>query len=438
MDHMKTIHKLFKMIEDVDTNIRSLLTTHESNINVHDINRSTTLTIASNDSSNLSKAQADYTCDGVDDQIQIQAAIDSLNAIGGDIYLSPGVFNISSVINITVPITWHGSGVGEHWAGSAPYGYYGSILSAVAGFTGKMINISGSHYGGGFYNLGISGDNMNPAVLIPNTAVDVDNAGDFVVHHCFLFNLPFQSAIRLNNHGSWIDLCDFEYNRLVTAGAIDATNYRNWITNCYFSTNRSAIEISSKWQHIHNCVFTNSKRYHIGCASPSEQKISSCTFETWNSDNSGWAAIRFYNSPLYNHIINSSFNATGCNGSEGIQDNGTALDYCNINNNIFYGFGATSPIDLSSAGTHNIVRNNIGYITENSGTATLVNGTTSIAVSHGLAVTPSAGDIIVTPIEAWGNMTQFYIDTYTATQFTIHADINPAQDVDFVWKAVVI
>ena len=85
-----------------------------------------------------------------------------------------------------------------------------------------------------------------------------------------------------------------------------------------------------------------------------------------------------------------------------------------------------------------IVRNNSGWVTENSGVATLANATTSIVVTHGLSVTPVAGDIMVTPIEPWGAMTEFYIDTYTATQFTIHADQNPAQDVDFAWKALVV
>ncbi len=59
-------------------------------------------------------------------------------------------------------------------------------------------------------------------------------------------------------------------------------------------------------------------------------------------------------------------------------------------------------------------------------------------MSHNLSVTPTVGDISVTPIEAWGNMTQYYIDTYTSTQFTIHADINPGLDVDFAWKAMIL
>ena len=82
-----------------------------------------------------------------------------------------------------------------------------------------------------------------------------------------------------------------------------------------------------------------------------------------------------------------------------------------------------------------ITRNNVGYVTEVNGTATLANGTTSIAVTHGLAKTPDIHDISVTPIEAWGSMTQFWISSPTSTQFTINADQDPGQDVDFAWTA---
>ena len=85
-----------------------------------------------------------------------------------------------------------------------------------------------------------------------------------------------------------------------------------------------------------------------------------------------------------------------------------------------------------------VVRDNIGWVTENSGTATLLNGQVTIVVTHGLDVTPVAGDIMVTPMESLGAASEFYIDTYTATQFTIHVDANPTQDVDFAWKAVVL
>jgi len=120
--------------------------------------------------------------------------------------------------------------------------------------------------------------------------------------------------------------------------------------------------------------------------------------------------------------------------SENIDIRGIGFADSKISNNIFA--GATTALSIETDCP--IIASNIGYTTENSGTATLVNGTTSIAVDHGLDVTPAAGDIVVTPIETWGNMTKFWIGNYTSTQFTIYADQNPGQDVDFAWKAVVL
>ena len=39
------------------------------------------------------QANADYLCDGTDDQVEIQAAIDSLTSGGGTVELSEGIFH---------------------------------------------------------------------------------------------------------------------------------------------------------------------------------------------------------------------------------------------------------------------------------------------------------------------------------------------------------
>ena len=78
---------------------------------------------------------------------------------------------------------------------------------------------------------------------------------------------------------------------------------------------------------------------------------------------------------------------------------------------------------------------NPGHVTENSGTATITDNTTSIAVNHGLAYTPVAGDIVVTPSTSLGVASKFWVDTYTSTQFTIHVNIDPDASVGFVWLA---
>ncbi len=56
------------------------------------VTRSATFVVAASDSAASSKKQADYVCDGVDDQVEIQAAIDALPANGGKVLLLEGTF----------------------------------------------------------------------------------------------------------------------------------------------------------------------------------------------------------------------------------------------------------------------------------------------------------------------------------------------------------
>jgi len=56
--------------------------------------------VASNWASEESKAKAHYVCDGTDDQVEIQQAIDDLPSSGGIVFLTEGRFNVSSYIEI--------------------------------------------------------------------------------------------------------------------------------------------------------------------------------------------------------------------------------------------------------------------------------------------------------------------------------------------------
>ena len=58
------------------------------------------------------KNSCDYVCDGVDDQIEINKAIDSLPDSGGELHLSRGIFNISNPISIKKRIKLVGEGKG--------------------------------------------------------------------------------------------------------------------------------------------------------------------------------------------------------------------------------------------------------------------------------------------------------------------------------------
>lgn len=84
-----------------------------NNDNLIDVTgRSVTLTVAASNASALEKAQADYVCDGVADDVEIQDAIAALPPTvgtvgGGTIVLSTGAFSITSTIlvnkaNVTI------------------------------------------------------------------------------------------------------------------------------------------------------------------------------------------------------------------------------------------------------------------------------------------------------------------------------------------------
>lgn len=55
--------------------------------------RSATIVVAASDAYSKSREQADFICDGVNDEVQIQAAIDALPVGGGIVQLSEGVFH---------------------------------------------------------------------------------------------------------------------------------------------------------------------------------------------------------------------------------------------------------------------------------------------------------------------------------------------------------
>lgn len=65
--------------QDADTKAAraAAIATHAALTDIHSISRPATLVVATNDATTLEKEQADYVCDGTNDYIEIQAAIDA-------------------------------------------------------------------------------------------------------------------------------------------------------------------------------------------------------------------------------------------------------------------------------------------------------------------------------------------------------------------------
>jgi hypothetical protein len=71
-----------------------------------------TISVAAKDSSLLSRSTADYICDGVNDQVEINAALTAAASSKGEVILSEGIFNISDKISLRSNTTLRGKGEG--------------------------------------------------------------------------------------------------------------------------------------------------------------------------------------------------------------------------------------------------------------------------------------------------------------------------------------
>jgi len=92
-----------------------------------------TYVVASSNAPDSVKAQSDYSCDGLDDDVQIQAAIDALPSGGGRVYMTEGIFFTGSEITI--------SGDNVQLVGSG----YGTKIVCNQGRMLNSINITANH-----------------------------------------------------------------------------------------------------------------------------------------------------------------------------------------------------------------------------------------------------------------------------------------------------
>lgn len=106
-----------------------------------------------------------------------------------------------------------------------------------------------------------------------------------------------------------------------------------------------------------------------------------------------------------------------------------------VRDNKLAGLGTGAFRDQGSASKP---RNNAGFVTEASGTATIASGATTVVITHGLSVTPTADDITVNFAEQGTNdYGRWWISTITSTQFTINVSADPgASNLDLAWRAV--
>ena len=95
----------------------------------------------------------------------------------------------------------------------------------------------------------------------------------------------------------------------------------------------------------------------------------------------------------------------------------------------------TAGLYNNSTGIANRFSRNRGYVTENSGAATVASGATYIDVTHGLSATPIAGSIKLTPTNNLGSAAKYWVSNIGATTFRVNVDTAPgATTATFAWS----
>lgn len=92
---------------------------------------------------------------------------------------------------------------------------------------------------------------------------------------------------------------------------------------------------------------------------------------------------------------------------------------------------------MTIIGTNSIVKGNNGFKTQNYGPATILSGTSSIVINHGLGRTPVRGQIQVTPHDllSAAGVTSFNVVPTGSTQLTITTNANVSANLGFDWFA---
>lgn len=407
---------------------------------------------------------ADYYTDGDQDEVQIQAAIDALtaeNPDGGIIHLKKGNYYLGSTVTLNNYITLQGEGrevTVVHLSDSvnADMFYTPLASSRWSYITIKNMAIDGNRTGNS------TGHIINLNSCWKATIQDV------VLKHAAKSGLVLGGTGTLPNLTtlevfiSDVFIVDSGEEGFKQGWTFDTNGYNIYIDGTIANSGAKFESGSSTFHHLH--VF-DADEHGIYITSTASE----CVFIQCVGDTNNWAGIRLdgnrhiligcesFNSSrglvddhsgidvtgLYNTVIGGHFwdkQSSPSNQKQkyGIEErSGSLADYnlYSLNNLVQNHIGA-----LRLEGSNSKVFQNMGYVTEASGTGTIASGATLAVVTHGLSVTPTIDDISITLGELSSNDPgQIYVNTITSTQFTVNCRNDPgASNLDFAWRVTTL
>ncbi len=347
-----------------------------------------TYVIATSSSAPHVQSRADYICDGVDDQIEIQHAIDSMTPIGGVIYLAEGIYWISDTITVDKPVFFRGAGVNWHYLGGL------TRIYPVDGLSGPIIDSVGDYYLGGIFDIGFDGYYMTeevncPAVLLRATG------GDYHIERSGFYNMKFLNAVRAECHNVWIhDTCfeNIKHSSQDCYAIMVSEGWRNRIVNCHFRDNKNCIWFDSAGAEdwILGCDFHNTDCTVLKL-NANYGVVSDSTLWSYNEAGGGYPMIQVAGN-VYNWTIHDCEIRPYTDTPVVQVASGKFLSQFIFHDNRIYNFTGSQNTMFSGTIINSQIAGNIGYCTANGGSALVADGYTIV---HGLASQPTI--ITLTP-----------------------------------------
>jgi parallel beta-helix repeat protein len=441
------IDNLFDQIKDLQERT-SILESYPVGADV-----SITFLVAASNAHSSTIAQADYVCDGTADDVQINAAIVAANAAGGGkVLLSEGTFSLNAYVVAKTKVSIVGMGFGtilQVASGISAHGIYS--YNAIDYFIADLaidVSLSGSgQAGGGSTPCGIyvghATAHIKSNITIRNCFIKgADEVGIITLgvdHVLILDNIVEDSTFAgihtdtedyLVIRGNIIRNSD-NYGIRITANTDHSVIAENVVEGC--DIQGISIYDSNYNTIVGNIIKDGATANSIGIQI--EVGVTSdCDYNTVIGNivlmqTSVYAGINI-NAGANNTVIGN--NSIG-SAAYGIREEVSGADYNLIQDNIVSGTGA----GIQTLGSNTLVRNNIGYVTENSGTATIDSGTTYEVVPHGLDATPTVINIAFRE-QADNDYGRWSVTSIGTTNFTVNVQSDPgASNLDFAWEAKV-
>jgi hypothetical protein len=443
-----------------------------------------------------------------DDTAAIQAAINSLSATGGTVYLPTGTYKVSSTISWTfdnltlmgagkgateirtfiaatdvigigttadgvsrggiydlsiIADTTQVSGAGIHLTNCnnvrisnvvMGYGLYTGIqISAGADQFGNYIDnffISTCTYGiyvggatgivqGVYASDGVIGSCTNSGILLQQISGFYGSSFDIISCRNALSTFPNTGQSVANCFFSDIT-CDTSTESgwafLSNGGKVEQVNMVNcWGASCaddglfisqqcnaFVVTNFRAINNQQRGIYVQGGKNLN----FVNCQVLANSMVGSASFDGFSID-----GATVDNLSIIGGKFGSGWDFAGYN----FQRYGIFISGGDINNYSIIGVDTTGNVTGgildSGTGAVKYIYGNPGYVTSASGNATIT-AATSVNVTHGLAVTPTNANILVTPTSSLSTET-FWVDNIGATTFRINT--TGAVTATFAWQA---